>query len=329
MFLEDFGACTRGIPVNSPGIRAVPNLPLTSQDQDVQTLQELLAACPEYSILPNPTGPTSPELRPGGTAIGEIKKAGKIFVFQEKRLDELADLIRSEAGISIKASHYVCLAALTWVHTTIARLETEDFVLPSNRVQDAKLLTPFDWAWRCLGEKAKSYTGNTVGTLLTQMQVSELIHAHDDAEGLSRVVQSLAMSLASVANPWLLHRNNLLARIEDPRLLGLNFDARQPQELGFNTWRSIGNRANWSIPGVPSHASDAIRRIQGEWNMAGANIMPARGHSDAWELLITIPECSMDALCKDHQWLKWVDEIIDEKGIRKAQSLTEVDSNLE
>jgi hypothetical protein len=309
--INAFGASTRGITLDLLPDLPLHNIPHGATLYEASTMLESQAACPEYCLLSDPTGPGGPRLMTGGSPMNEYKKTGKIFVFKQERLDELLELMNSLGSTSKKLSRYVCLGILTWVHVAMTRITRENPGYPS---EDAKPFTPFDWAWRVLGQKTKDM-GNMVGIVLTQIPFSELSHPRNDPEVLSRIARSLAMALGSVTLDWVEARRNFINSIQDPRFIGISHDPRQAQELAFNTWQFVGRDATWDIPWVPVNVPDAMRRIQGEWNMAGANVMPARPNSTNWELLITIPKCSMDALEEDEEWMKWVYQIIDEDGI--------------
>ncbi len=106
------------------------------------------------------------------------------------------------------------------------------------------------------------------------------------------------------------HRTDFFSLVADPRHVGLDFDPRTPQDLGFNTWRYFGADTRWHIPGLAAPTPDAMRRTQDEWNMSGSLILPAKADSTVHELLVTLPQSAMDLLCQDDGWMAWVDKVI-------------------
>lgn len=313
MFIESLAAQTRHAEIPCPinvGLEFPPG-----RCQCNRSLNCLLDACTEYALLPSPTGPTTPTLGRGLWDLPEIEKTGKIFVFSADLLEELRALVQdsSESLFPSRPTIYACLAAFAWVHITRVRFDTELLVPLEERLTDAKLFIPVDWRRRsCFPTSTADYFGNTAATVVATAPVMELAVACNDTEIFARVVRNVTDSIRAVDERWVEDRNALFARIDDPRRLGLNHDPRRPQELGFNTWRFIGADHQWNIPGVPADRPDAIRRSQRQWGMAGALLLPARAHSPFYELLVSLPVCSMEALCEDEQWMDWVDEIVGE-----------------
>ena len=313
MFIESLAAQTRHVEIPCPinvGLEFPPG-----RCQCNRSLDDLLETCTEYALLPSPTGPTTPTLGRGLRPIPEIEKTGRIFVFDAEHLEELRELVQDgcESLSPSRPSIYTCLAALAWVHITRVRFDSEVLVPLEERLTEAKLFMPVDWRRRCCFPKSTAdYFGNTAATVVATAPTIDLAEAYNDNKVLARVVQSIAEAIRSVDEDWVADRNALFARVDDPRRLGLNHDPRRPQEMSFNTWRFIGADHQWNIPGVTADRPDAIRRSQKEWGMAGALILPAQAHSSVYELLVSLPINSMEALCEDDHWMSWVEEVIGE-----------------
>ncbi len=308
MLIDSLAAQTRGEYQVHPRQVGL-NLPLKAGEN--RTLDELMWTCPEYALLPGPTGPTTPVFGPGQRPIWAVEKTGKTFIFTVDRLEKLRSLVYSNTDRAFiqRPTIFVCLAALAWVHVTRARLETEDLVTPQEHLRDGKLLIPIDWSRRCFSDETQDYFGNTAATLTTDVSVLQLSEAYGDIRALARIVQKIITAISSVNQSWVEDRNALFKKMADPRLLGLNHDPRRPQELHFTTWRYYGSDAQWDIPGVPTTQPDAIRRGQGRWGVGSALILPARADSKVYELLVSLPVCSMAALYKDEEWMGWVDGV--------------------
>jgi hypothetical protein len=137
----------------------------------------------------------------------------------------------------------------------------------------------------------------------------------------------------------------LFDALDDPRQLVMHWDPRSPLNFGFNTWqypgRSLADTV-WQIPGVPTNVAaqaptppssssssqhalndsrsswttragskpDYVGRAQASWTVGGALILPARSDADTVRLLVTLPRVSMDRLCKDQEWMSWVDHVV-------------------
>lgn len=116
--------------------------------------QRLAAKCPEYTILPDFSGPTQPRYFDAGTPMNEIERTGRIFVFSNERLEALRELVvrihasdvststsgsgsssapaRSPTLLPTTTTCYTALAALTFAHVTRARRVAENYLLGSN-----------------------------------------------------------------------------------------------------------------------------------------------------------------------------------------------------
>ncbi len=212
-----------------------------------------------------------------------------IFTFTLERLEQLRELVRQECKSNTRPTIYSCLAALTWAHVTRARYTGEMIASERTRSRDAKLLIPIDWSRRCFKEETRNYFGNTSAALTTEVTIFEVLASCGDIKTLSGVVRKITNSIQSVSREWVEDRNALFAKIGDYRFLGLDHNPREPQELGFNTWRYFGADARWSIlwrAYGPSRRSPSWPRAMGA---AGALILPARADSQLYELLVTLP----------------------------------------
>ncbi|KAJ2903537.1 hypothetical protein MKZ38_009662 [Zalerion maritima] len=323
-FLDSFAGATRGDDV---GASQSLELNLDSYAKDLQqisegkTFEDLVKTCPEYGIHPKPDNPTGAIVRPGGVAVPEIEKAGRIFVFTRQKLEELKNEVNqylrpgsSDSASSTNtadsqrggASCYTCLAALTWAHVAKARCTTDTFSPDTEWVgkedeTTARLMNPVNWKPRALKDATKDYYGNATALAITETPLSLLIDACENVESLSKVVGEIRSSINSINDEFICRRLATYYAAPDPRYLGLDIDPRTPYDLGFNTWRELGGDTKWTLPGSKTATKPAaIRRAQGAWNMGGSVIMPASKESDLYELLVTLPSVSMDLLLKDH-----------------------------
>ncbi|KAK7970115.1 anthranilate n-hydroxycinnamoyl/benzoyltransferase [Apiospora saccharicola] len=251
-FLECFAAETRGDPLRGPSSPIFSNLghlQTTSSDR----FMDLVAMCPEYTTLPDRTGPTQPRYLDGVTPLQQIDKVGRIFTFTDERIKELQRLTCSEPSDNEMSSTYACLAALAFTHIVRARTETEEFIGSAEETDVATLWNSVNWKYRALIDRAKDYLGNaTFPTFATN-------------------------------SAW-----RCSGPAQTPRLVGVNSDPRQSNYLAFNTWRHFGADAEWKIPGVPVTKPDAIRRGLPTWTLNTALILPAAASSKSQELFVCL-----------------------------------------
>lgn len=352
IFLETFSCQTRGIVFDGASTKNL-DAPFANEsnvkDKDGSRLNELLQKVPEYLVLDEPVGPTAPKFRSGGVPMADITKIGKVFVFDNARLSQLRCFVfgaseailtntnrngngyengnsNGEAGKSTNGktgpvlnlpSNYTCLAGLTWAHISKARLTDATQYMPHCPETDdlALLQTMVNWKNRALYETNFDYFGNATAIAVTQLPTRDSIlsRASSSPSDLAKLVSTIEKTITGVDDDFVRDRTELFSRVSDPRLVGLRFDPRTPQDLGFNTWRFFGADTTWIIPGVKrcAHSEpDVIRRLQAMWNMSGALILPAKAVSSTHELLVTLPQTSMDLLCSDPDWMKWVDHVI-------------------
>ncbi|KUI52571.1 hypothetical protein VP1G_00027 [Cytospora mali] len=293
-----------------------PNLNLpTDPVWSPATLMELSRECPEFDVLLYPCeSPSLPDEIPGGLPASAIPKTGKIFVFSIDRLEQLRNIIYRASRPGAKPpSIEACLAALTMAHVTQARLTTEvGFVPEDDKSRSAKLFMPVNWRDRGFENETANYFGNAMINLLTQIPINEIQDACTDGtmKALATLVAEISASVATVDREAVLKRNALFHRVVDCRRLLLHMDRRRATEFEFNTWRAVGADVAWNIPGVLSTRPDAVRKVQGDWSIGNALVLPERLGSRALELALDLPEVSMEALCRNSGFMAWVDRVI-------------------
>jgi len=334
MFVESLAAQSRDDPIDvpsdlmlqtgllspspSPSPSSLPSSSSTSLSAAAAALavEDLARAVPEYALLPEPTGPTTPHARPDGVPASDIRKIGKTFVFRNDRLNELRARLQVLLGAAKPPSNYISLAALTWVHASRARLADDAEYVPRGLPsQPAKLQTMVNWKTRTVRPAASgNYFGNATAIAVTRTPTADLLATddggHDGLCGLASIVGAIQRTIRGVDDAWIDKRTAFFAAVPDPRYVGIDFDPRTPQDLGFNTWKYFGADTRWDIPGIRAPSPDAIRRIQDAWNMSGALILPAKADSQVHELLVTLPRTSMEVLCRDEGWMQWVERVI-------------------
>ena len=317
----------------------IPNLPSSSRTLDLPYNQvqyqkdwkTLLEACPEYTLLPNPTGPTQPIFPAQDAEFGLTDNTGLVFVIDSGRLDVICKLAKD-----FKLSKYMALAAITWVHTVRARIET----LPADYTayfanKKPTLINAHHWANPRKGlfkgnASLGEYFGNAIAMPLTihHGTVDSLVEAcswHDHLtqgrvpEALLQVAKSVTDTNLGVDEDFVLRRTALFANMLDLRFLGLNQDPWDPYCVGFNTHQSVGAKAGFVFPGVPRDGNtgrtvpDAIRRVQGQFSpLTHGLILPARPGlaPGETELMITLPHAAMGFLLEDQAFMSLVKRVI-------------------
>ncbi|RYP84100.1 hypothetical protein DL769_001245 [Monosporascus sp. CRB-8-3] len=329
IFLECLAAQTRQGSIDRPSEQKIAlatsrhyKTPGELRDQ----FQRLAAKCPEFTLLPDLSGPTQPRLLDVGTPLHEIDRTGKIFVFSNARLEALKRLVTSHPGSAsssptLPTTCYCALAALTFAHVTRARAGAERY-LPAGRCSTsmeppgrtttttAQLWNSVNWRARAFQDATRDYFGNAALPAVTEVPTDRLFAACEDDSELARIVLLIRETIDGVDQTYVHRRLAMLAAAPDPRLIGVRYDPRMPEVLAFNTWRHFGADAAWHIPGIPVAKPNAIRRAHGSWGMGTALILPAQAESTKQELFLSLSIEAMEALCNDERWMRWVDRVI-------------------
>ncbi|RYP05110.1 hypothetical protein DL764_004026 [Monosporascus ibericus] len=327
IFLECLAAQTRQGSIDRPSEQKIA-LAVSKHYKDPGELRaqfhRLAAKCPEFTLLPDLSGPTQPKLLGVGTPLHEIGRTGRIFVFSNGRLEALKRLVTSHASSSgssptLPTTCYCALAALTFAHVTRARVGAERH-LPASRCNSsmenpgptttAQLWNSVNWRARAFQAATRDYFGNAALPAVTETPACRLFAACGDDSELARIVPLIRETIDRVNQTYVHRRLAMLAAAPDPRLIGVRYDPRLPEVLTFNTWRHFGADAAWHIPGVPVAKPDAIRRAHGSWGMGTALILPAQAESTKQELFLSLSVEAMEALCNDERWMHWVDRVI-------------------
>lgn len=311
LFAEGFAAVSRGQPINIPR-SPIFTLPI---DDDVinMSMKALARDCSEYSVSVLHRGAETHIRRctiSGEAHTNRVAMESRTFIFSTPRLMRLRDKLHKMLGQDTDTpSLYVCLASLTFAHVYRVRLACEEGRVEADLSGHAKLFTPVDWRPRCGQNQTAEYFGNTVLMQMAEIPQQQLHEAcADDSLGaLARLTAKISKSLTSVDQEAVLKRDVLVKKVSDPRRLLLNTDSRRPHEFHFDTWRFLGSESRWDLPGVTTACPDAVRRVLGSYARPSAMILPAKTDLEAYEIQLALPSTSMQALCKDLQWLGWVD----------------------
>ncbi|KAH8668896.1 hypothetical protein BX600DRAFT_460910 [Xylariales sp. PMI_506] len=178
-----------------------------------------------------------------------------------------------------------------------------------------------NWRSRAFKHLTGDYFGNAALPAVTKVPMWQVLAAascdggnssssSSAAAHLAALVPQIKASIDAVDEDYVHRRLAMVSALPDPRIIGVNYDPRTPECLAFNTWRHFGADAVWSIPGVPASKPDAIRRAHGSWNLGTALILPGQSLAVTQEIFISLSQVAMDLLCKDEEWLKWVDRVI-------------------
>ncbi|KAK4202949.1 hypothetical protein QBC40DRAFT_294327 [Triangularia verruculosa] len=294
----------------------------------------LLAKCPEYALIDQPTGPTTPILTTLSKA-PETNDIGKTFVIDIQKIIEIFDK-------SLKVSAFYGLSALAWSHIARARLSgSEPVQREAFKHQPPSFWNPADWsnpfkklftegeyANRRYFDGIQGYYGNSVALPITRgpVKINDLVAAclwdtNDSArKSLTMIATAIKAANKSVNEEFVLTRTALFNSVPDIRKLGMNLDSRGPQHLSVNTWGFLGTKAKFQFSGLRNAVpgglrADAVCRVQGAWAKAPHCLVlphrPAIDPKKEWEVVITLPEKSMQALLADRVFMSVVKKVVE------------------
>ncbi|KAK3326708.1 hypothetical protein B0H66DRAFT_453546, partial [Apodospora peruviana] len=320
IFIDLFAAETSKTATGSArpadeSIRCSKDLPRSQQDKNGQSFDTLLAACPEYRLLPIPTGPTMPPLDGvSGMDQSKMKAIGMTFVIDTSKL---STIIKAS-----KTSKFYVLAALTWAHTTKARLAVEPTAHLANN-QKPMFWNPHDWLdprKKLFSDNLrKTYFGNSVTVPITtsmggvDITLQDLVDACLCPNKILQIAQSIMAANHAVDEDFVLTRTALFESAP-PGRLGLALDPLVPGRFSVNTWGFLGRDARFWFPGQEADCrADAIRRVQGAWApVPHGLVLPVRPESgdDELEMVVTLSRVAMEELLRDGDWMGFVKRVV-------------------
>lgn len=234
-------------------------------------------------------------------------------MFKIGEIEGLCEKVREVLGPTArKPSAFACLAALSWAHVTKARCGSEvGLASHLGDVNAARLFIPIDFRRRFHSE-TEGYFGNALITVPAQTSVDEVTSTCGDQNmaSLAKVVSLVSNTISNVDQAAILRREALYKRVGDYRRLVLSQDRRLPGQFQFNSWRYFGGNDVWKIPGMGTKKPDFVRRVQGAVSHGNALILPLSLESDAYELLVQLPQVSMACLLQNDDWMRWVHQVI-------------------
>ncbi|KAK0669052.1 hypothetical protein QBC41DRAFT_337077 [Cercophora samala] len=338
-FLELLGKATVDETQDSPIAAHQPtncwlDLPFDKYCDGQSSFPSVLAKCPEYALLDEPTGPTKPILSTLTNA-PETNDVGKTFIIDLDRITSVFDK-------SLKVSAFFGFSAMAWSHIARARLSgTEPVQQVAFQNQPPTFWNPADWSnpFKKLfteGEYAskeyfnaiQGYYGNSVALPITRgpVRTDDLVAAcHWDSsasarESLTKVATAIKAANKAVNEEFILLRTALFFYTPDIRKLGMNLDSRGPQHLSVNTWGFLGTNAKFLFPGLRNSVAGGLRaaavcRVQGAWAKAPHCLVlphrPAIDPKKEWEVVITLPRKSMQALLADRTFMSVVKKVVE------------------
>ncbi|KAK7993017.1 Chloramphenicol acetyltransferase-like domain protein [Apiospora saccharicola] len=328
-FIDCLAAATRGAKLHdSPSQTSIPF------DYDSNpTFEERLAACPELFYLdPQYPAPTNP--RQLNMFLGPRRPPPRRHQQDQQGLRLRPDEINEPQTRQRRLSSYSCIAALTFAHVVKARLRSEGYKYfpKAAHASTAILRHQVDFRKRAFTEHMGDYFGNATVSVSTRVDQQLVLGAagatgkdtgegeayvvedfHDgkkEAEMLAELAEEVKRSIDEVNEEYVRARLAVGDSAPDPRRLGLDYDLRQPQVLGFNNWRHTGGKENWALPSGEQEMPEAFRLTRG-YSMCNALILLQRQDTDDQDVLVSLSEDAMKELLQDKGWMRWVSEIRD------------------
>ncbi|EFY86846.1 C-8 acyltransferase [Metarhizium acridum CQMa 102] len=300
------------------------------------SFEDLMKNCPEYTLLPQPTGPTAPcTRREWVPPLGDVPKTGRIFKFSEEKIRALQAVAQNWSGSRVRT--FACLAGVVWSFCTAARLaghQPREPTTPNptnglggnqgSLTDKTHLLVPASWAKCTYQGQLPGYASNAVcmprisanmdnHVVISGGQSCTKASAATADELLGKLICSIDSQITAIDKEFVDKRTAMFRAAPDPRFVGINLDPQEPSDFIFNSWRHLGADVVFWFPGLKpggksssrGETADAVRRAQSQWNMGAGLVLPGKLHSD-YEILVTLDEASMMRLLANEEWKKWV-----------------------
>lgn len=247
--------------------------------------------------------------------ITNASQKSRMLVFRLDRLDQLKSLVLAIEPQGGSWSTHAVLAALTWAHTTKARMMAEPTVTADALDQlPARLLT--DTIRSSHISTHFGETGSFVNTVstssVTTIPISETTRACENFTAIVSLIKCIEEDKTTALKP--IEKGKTTGEeAELSRLTAeLDVDAQKPHQLAFISLKHLGIDNEWSIPGIRSASPSAVRLARANNNAMGyAHILPAKKESEVLELEICISEAAMKVLLHDDDYMRWVDHVVE------------------
>ncbi|KAJ2896514.1 hypothetical protein MKZ38_005467 [Zalerion maritima] len=337
-FYTAFAAATRGDPIRcvpSPSSFDLPReLKDLPQQLTGQSFRQLLSQCPEWMDLPMKNGPTQPDKKsPTFGTEPQYTLACKIFRFDTQKLGQLRNHIAALQPTRMDGSKQIpsvnsVVCALAFAHVVCARLSAErDDIAEARRMGGkATLVMPVSFRSRPdFRESMKDYVGTAVclSQVKTDLQLALLAAAQEEYPALAKLVNTVEECVNQVDLNYVQIRTACIQKANDPRRIGVSYHPDRPTDFQFNTWRQFGGDLMFKLrsdsgrqerlnSGGNSKDSAAVKpaavRRAMESSHVGALVMPG-GKDDPYELLLTLPDKSMDMLMTNNTFMSYCEAI--------------------
>lgn len=311
------------------------------------SFEQLMRKCPEYTILPGPTGPTAPppcvrhEQHEHEHGSVPIPKTGRIFRFSLETIATMKSMARDWAKGSVDfsageyPSSFACLAAVTWSFCTAARLAAQQ-VRKTSTADESHLLIPVSWRRRAFLDSLDGYASNAVGMARANTHVDAHLSvatqsSSSSTDALSRMICLVDTCITAVEESFVVTRTAMFRAAPDPRFVGVNWIPEDPLHFVVNSWRHLGADIKFDLPGfggsedlelevdpeldlevgAGGRRADAVRRAQPTWNMGAGLVLPGKKDDEHYEILVTLEEASMSRLLSNPEWMRWVSDVVE------------------
>ncbi|TLD12630.1 uncharacterized protein PgNI_05069 [Pyricularia grisea] len=254
-----------------------------------------------------------------GDPLHRVPLGSAIFQFRKDDLQQLQELLRKAAGGGDNSypQAWMTLAVLTWVHISKARNRAEQKKLPHATPEAAaQLAMPINWKKRApFGGQSRDYFGNANLTTTTAYPAG--VKLDDDPATLLKLVNAVQHTLSQVDEAAVSAQYQLFASQVDRQAIKTALDRSNRNLLLFDsTWRIHGG-ADMALGAglVPGLLGDgrpaAVRQAAAGCTVGGrALLLPGRIDSPVYELMVMLPTASLMTLCRDGNWMRWVDRVL-------------------
>lgn len=250
-------------------------------------------------ILGTPAAQTN--FHHANTLLRGPQRRSSMFVFNEKRIKQIAILVAAIHPTSRRFSCDVVLAALTWAHVTRARFSTER--------QDAEDMGLADGPARLL---LLNLACTFADAATVEKPVDKVVAVYEDFRAIVGLMNAISDDSSNLLQENISKDETDVATAANAAVCDI--DGNKPQHLVFNDWGFLGSNIEWAISVCDEGKTvepAAIRPVRGGNALGYAHIMPVRVSGGTIEMVLNIPERAMETLLKDEDFMRWVDRVVD------------------
>ncbi|OAL40117.1 hypothetical protein AYO20_00535 [Fonsecaea nubica] len=262
---------------------------------DSKSLEDLLAAHPEYSMAP----PVFPPEFPSCTS--------RVFSIPSTRIEDQKDLLQKYTAVNPTTNTVIC--ALLWTVITQIRMRRSTNLSPGATSRLAMAVNGRQRISPQFSTPENPYFGNVILYSLAELSMGDLAarSSEETARELAKTCDAIATSSspAKIDSRHIAETYSLISRVEDHRAIFIGWDPFSGRDLTITSWANLGlYDADF---GAELGKPEFVRLASAEADGVSIILPRRRGTRDGpscsvIEVTIMLRKDDMEALERDDLW---------------------------